>query len=183
MISTVSKKLEAIKTISRLILQESLPFMTRISTRDPTLLKHKKLEATLKSSSDGLKKSDSLKSSSDSKKDKDGSAFLAASATSSSSTSSTSCSTSNVDKSNIFAKMETLALEYTSDAQNVINEIDNFIQVQGSEITINENCTFLMSVWSGDIYGEPGLEGLRELEKDLAKQYKTPISQYVYAKL
>ena len=66
------------------------------------------------------------------------------------------------------------------DAENVIEEMDNFIVVMSNSFSdINgkikkkeliNKCPFMASVWLGDVYGEKGIDGLKLLKEDLVKQ-------------
>jgi hypothetical protein len=56
--------------------------------------------------------------------------------------------------------------------KNIKQEIPNFLVSSGDTFTINDKgCPELHSVWCGDAYGVPNLDGLKALYTDLKKHY------------
>lgn len=78
-----------------------------------------------------------------------------------------------------YSTLQNIALEFINDAKNVNKEIDNFILENDQGLFApNDSCTFLMSVWSGDEFGEPRIEGLRLLNKELEDKRNSSLLDY-----
>lgn len=81
---------------------------------------------------------------------------------------------SNLDAEDASIVLREVSLEMIKDANVVRGEINNFAEcIVNNEDIENIStglCDFFKEVWLGDAYGESGISGLKELEKDLRQQ-------------
>jgi len=80
-------------------------------------------------------------------------------------------------KPNIFSKLKKAILDITKEPERVLKEIDGFSNTllrEGEEniYTHERMYPFLLRVWSGDIYDKTQNDGLKELIKDLNKNFE-----------
>ncbi len=82
-----------------------------------------------------------------------------------------------VDREELLFDLQDASMGWTSDAESVKRELPNFIMSDGHEMfRINdepEECPFLTEVWNGDLYDKTGMDGLKELLKQLGDHLQT----------
>lgn len=81
----------------------------------------------------------------------------------------------DADRAVLLAELQDASLGWTADAENVRKEIGNFIIEDDGVYTVAavetpDECPFLTEVWSGDSYDKTGVDGMKELLKDLEEQ-------------
>lgn len=80
----------------------------------------------------------------------------------------------DIPKKDALERLRTVSLTWTTDAETVLAELKLFVTSNGSgKIKINddpEKCPRLTEAWRGDAYDVEGIEGLKELLKDLRSQ-------------
>ena len=73
-------------------------------------------------------------------------------------------------------------IELTNDPLKSLSELDTFAKaiVDNEPITtVHEKCPFLSRAWSGDLYDAQGLDGLKELKKELDQEYNRCSYKYI----
>lgn len=75
------------------------------------------------------------------------------------------------DDKEIKLKMKNMSSELINDAQSIKKELPEFVDYILAKSSKNTK-SFLYQVWSGDVYGERGINGLKELLTDLDEQLK-----------
>lgn len=77
------------------------------------------------------------------------------------------------DRAKLLEGLQNSSMFLSSDAETVRNEIENFMVEDDGVFVVNadhEVCPFLSEVWNGDSYDKTGIDGLKELLKDLESQ-------------
>lgn len=88
-------------------------------------------------------------------------------------------------KETIKIKIEEFLVSQTEDAKSFLREFDKFFVVKERGFLPDKTCDFLYPIWMGDMYGEKGVDALRELFESVKNQYKSIlkrnlISNYPY---
>ncbi len=91
-----------------------------------------------------------------------------------------------IDNETIFDSISTIVSELAEDSERVVNEIESFTEnlLDGSE-TLDGNqqkYEFLYQVWSGDVYDDDRIKGMKLLEKDIKSQTKNLNDEYIRLK-
>lgn len=95
-----------------------------------------------------------------------------------STTITTSFKTYDIDDNALFEELKKKSSEFISDAKMTVDEIDKFLVPTATGFNINDGCEFLFSVWAGDMYGESGVNGMKELLKELKTKQTLGVAKY-----
>lgn len=89
-------------------------------------------------------------------------------------------SNSNIDENDVLEVLRTLTCKMVSDAETLNGELDKFTSYLLKDEL--DRLPFLQHVWCGDTYDEDGLQGLKELEQDLAEQLECLSDDFIIKK-